>query len=273
MIPYTILKSKPQHYQVKLIDVALQVAAKYQKELLQFCRERPQIPNMTAEETVSELLIDRMPRFLLNVRTLTFEEIKLCARTDTTAATNPEALEYNMQSFQRRIKRLQNEHTGSAEDKKEIDILLEQIGQLQRLQQVGRIEKKLLTYLRSCVRRTKLKYLQTAYRENKVVTNVDPTNGMLEVECHRTNYDDRTRLTELFDLLQIDEGDRTLVQKVLLEGVLFKELGAEMYSSRQTAARRYQDAMGRIKRRLQGYLRSNPDSRVVSNTMKKELLK
>lgn len=227
------MTTKPAFYHRDVISAAFDFLEKYDAEMHKYAAEQPRINGLQKEEVYSDLILPRMPRFINNCR-IDLTVIQQIISTDLSAAK--EHFEYNCAALEAKL----DEKLSPSER----ELVLQQLVQLARRDKLVVSEKKLLAYMRSCIRRTKIAYLQhktrTAGREINVPCEVldhvpkkqTPLNGQLANEAD-----------EFLQIANIKKLDRTLLIDILIHKLTFAEAAVKHNVSRQTAARRYQEAI------------------------------
>lgn len=241
---YIILKHQKRKYHRRVIDVSLQLLAENYSTILKYCSELPRLP-LTAEEILSDLIIDRMPRFVENYRQHPLGDLVKSMETDLTAVKDKEAFEYNKKTI---VVQIGEEFRKSKNnrDHAHIERLQKQAARLIELKRLYDVEKHVLSYLRSCVRRTKIKYLQQKCntKEATLTYNADPTNGLLELEQDEDkSREQMNAAVEMLETVLLDPDDVKVLMDVLVYEMSFTQIGRQLRCSNQTAARRYQDAV------------------------------
>lgn len=230
---YILLRSAEKKYHKKVIHTGFVVLENYRRELLQYAGERPYLP-LTKEEIFSDLIIDRMPRFIENCQDLTLEDILSAAEEDLSAAGS-------------HSKFLENQSKILRSNSPQKEKLLNHLKKKQRL--LG-VEKKLLAYLRSCVRRTKIKYLQqfVGSSEGKTTFNCDPCNGLQDFPDTPTpDLDsDIEEVRNVLRLAGIDQHDIDVIDLALLKELSYSEMSKVFNRSRTSVARDYKSSMAAI---------------------------
>lgn len=250
---YLILKHRTKMYSKELIHCGFQVLEKYYSVIFSYCKEAPRLP-LRPDEVLSDLIIDRMPRFVENFAGGTTLEVLDICKLDLSAVENQNKYKFNLAILQRRIAESlkavlsADEKDPKLQDKLDSDLatVREQLIYLKELRRLAKIEKRLLAYMRSCVRRTKIKYLQSRNTtlEGQLTITSDPTNGMMElVSKPDTSVRDLADARELLQSIELMPEDIDLLIDALVFEFGYDIIGERVGVKRTTAAKRYQRAI------------------------------
>ena len=215
-----------------IVNCAFESLAKYDLQIHKYCGERPSINGMSADEIYSDLILDRFPAFILNCR-LGVQLILQILDADFSAVRDEHKLKKNLQAI-------------LPDKSPEATRQLERLLQLEMLQKK---EKKFLAFLRSCVKRTKMSYNQKIKRTKR---NFQPLNGeFLTTQSNSpveaTPAEEREFAKAILERSNLTETEVDMMMSVVVDEIYFKDLGDKLNVSRQTAARRYLELIGRIR--------------------------
>ena len=249
---YVIMSTKPKLYHKDIISAAFDTIEKYHLQILSYCRERPQIRNYSKEEIFSDLILPRICRYVENYRAHNIQTLQDLLSSNLAAAQDPELLDYNIKTLNKTITDTTQQINALPKHSNKYEPLLqtlqsttEQILQLNKLFQLVKIEKEYLAFWRSCVRRTKIKYIQTINSDmNKKFISCDPMNGLASIPAGQTSQS-MFEVNELLDKVYLSKEERLILIGVLVENKTFVEVGKEIGFGRMAAARRYQKALAK----------------------------
>lgn len=249
---YIILKSKKDSYHKTIVYIGFLVLEKHYKTLLQYAREMPYMP-LQPEEIISDLIIDRMPRFVRNFRSVALDEVRDCLELDLDPARDEKLFRHNVLTLRERFYKLQTKNILLPDEKKRLKMLKKQINYLHKLRHLCKVEKKLLAYMRSCIRRTKIKYLQTMVQstEGRTTYNADPTNGLLEVPGTENHIEESYQIAEEeLKSYGLEKDEEEIIRLALIHDSSYPEISRETGLSRTAAARKYKEAMVKLLRKV-----------------------
>ena len=239
-VTYYVMSCRRGKYHKRTVYCGFLILEKFQKEILRFCAEFPHLP-LSPEEIRSDLIIDRMPRFLRNCQFADVHELTEVVEADLSAVKDKRLYRYNVSKL---IDKLNAENRKAVPDQETLQEWRLQVEYLHHLESLVSKEKQLLTYLRSCIRRTKIKYLQSLYQTAECRTTfcADPTNRLQEVP-ESEDENDLKPIRELLDLSNLGESEKEIIIDGLILEKGYAELGAKYGLTRTSAARKYQEAM------------------------------